>query len=83
MTSSPSFAWQALGGSGVHLQVARRVFDAKRHLEDMWLGNRFLILLLFGLPGLFLMLILWASCCTDMLDAAEDEDDDPRHEKKE
>ncbi|ERL86794.1 protein disulfide-isomerase TMX3 [Dendroctonus ponderosae] len=73
-----------LGGNGLYLHMARKVFDVKRHLEDMWLGNRFLIMLLFGLPGLFLMLILWASCCTDMLDAAEDdEDENGLHEKKE
>ncbi|CAG9768012.1 unnamed protein product [Ceutorhynchus assimilis] len=73
------------GGDSVHINVARKFFDFKRGLEDMWKGNPILLLVIFTLPSLFFILIMWACCCSDIMDADDNdnEDDGTYHEKKE
>ncbi|KAL1513223.1 hypothetical protein ABEB36_002659 [Hypothenemus hampei] len=70
------------GGDALHLNFARRIFDLKRNIEDMWKGNPLLLVVLLTLPSLFFLLILWSCCCTDVLDADDAEEED-YHEKKE
>lgn len=41
----------------------------------MWKGNPVLTTVLFGLPLGFLSLILYSICCSDILDAEEDEEE--------
>ncbi|GJQ68328.1 hypothetical protein Trydic_g16923 [Trypoxylus dichotomus] len=48
---------------------------------DMYRGNPVLTIVLFGLPLGFLSLILYSICCSDILDA--DEEEELPHEKKE
>lgn len=72
------------GGNTVHVNVARKLFDLKRNLEDMWQGNPVLLMVLFTLPSIFFLLILWACCCADILDADdEEEEEELLHEKNE
>lgn len=52
----------------------RTYFEAKTSLGDMWRGNPVLTTVLFGLPIGFLSLILYSICCSDILDADEDEE---------
>lgn len=40
----------------------------------MWSGNPVLTTVLFGLPLGFLSLILYSICCSDILDAEDDEE---------
>lgn len=70
------------GGNSLPVRIYRAWFEAKTSLYDMWLGNPVLTSVLFGLPLGFLSLIFYSICCADILDA-EEEEDEPRHEKKE
>lgn len=72
----------AFGGNSLPVRIYRAWFEAKTSLYDMWVGNPVLTSVLFGLPLGFLSLILYSICCADILDA-EEEDDEPKHEKKE
>ncbi|XP_066257777.1 protein disulfide-isomerase TMX3 [Euwallacea similis] len=73
------------GGDALHINLARRFFDLKRNLEDMWQGNPLLLVVVFSLPSMFFLLILWACCCSDIIDADDEEeyDDLASHEKRE
>ncbi|KAK9731051.1 Thioredoxin [Popillia japonica] len=69
------------GGNSLGVKLYRTYFEARSSLADMYRGNPVLTLVLFGLPLGFLSLILYSICCSDILDA--DEEDEPPHEKKE
>lgn len=69
------FFVQAYGGNSVPVQIYRTYFEARTALTDMWKGNPVLTTVLFGLPLGFLSLILYSICCSDILDADEDEDE--------
>ncbi|KAI4470271.1 protein disulfide-isomerase tmx3 [Holotrichia oblita] len=69
------------GGNSLSVKLYRTYFEARTSLADMYRGNPVLTLVLFGLPLGFLSLILYSICCSDILDA--DEDEEPPHEKKE
>lgn len=56
------------------MRVYRTYFEARTSLSDMWRGNPVLTTLLFGLPLGFLSLILYSICCSDILDAEEEEE---------
>lgn len=71
-----------LGGDAYIVRLRRAVFESKRLLADMWLGNPILTCVIFGLPLGFLSLICYSIFCADILDA-DPEDDDDGHEKKE
>jgi len=49
-------------------------FDGYSSLSAMYKGNPILTLLIFGLPLSFLSVILYSSCCSDILDAPEEID---------
>ncbi|KAK2724281.1 hypothetical protein QYM36_000962, partial [Artemia franciscana] len=70
---------QAEGGSGLFTRIQRTYFQARISLEDMWRGNPILTAVLFGLPVGFFILICYSICCSDIMDADDDED---THEKK-
>ncbi|XP_058832375.1 protein disulfide-isomerase TMX3 [Topomyia yanbarensis] len=72
----------AFGGNSLPVRIYRAWFEAKTSLYDMWVGNPVLTSVLFGLPLGFLSLILYSVCCADILDADEEEEE-PKHEKKE
>jgi len=57
----------------LHIKAARKIFDLKRNLEDMWRGNPLFLVVVFSLPTMFFLLILWACCCSDIMDADDDE----------
>jgi thioredoxin domain-containing protein 10 len=61
----------------------RTYFEARTSLAEMWRGNPVLTTVLFGLPLGFLTLILYSICCSDILDADEDEEEELLHEKRE
>lgn len=42
----------------------------------MYQGNPVLTLLLFGLPGSFLAIIVYMTCCSDFLDSREEDVDE-------
>lgn len=46
----------------------------KTILTTMWRGNPLLMMVLLGLPFGFLSLICYGICCSDLLDANDDED---------
>lgn len=66
---------QAYGGNSVAVRIYRTYFEARTSLADMWKGNPVLTTVLFGLPLGFLSLILYSICCSDILDAEEDEEE--------
>lgn len=57
----------------MHIKAARKIFDLKRNLEDMWRGNPLFLVVVFSLPTMFFLMILWACCCSDIMDADDDE----------
>lgn len=56
------------------VRLYRTYFEARTSLSDMWRGNPVLTTVLFGLPLGFLSLILYSICCSDILDADEEEE---------
>ena len=76
------FCLQVFGGNSLPVRIYRAWFEAKHSLYEMWMGNPVLTSVLFGLPLGFLSLILYSICCADILDADEEEEE-PKHEKKE
>ncbi|KAK7083970.1 Protein disulfide-isomerase tmx3 [Halocaridina rubra] len=70
------------GGDSWPIRVYRVYYNARSSLEDMWQGNPVLTALLFGLPLGFLSLICYSIWCSDIMDAAEEEEEIP-HQKKE
>ncbi|XP_077291481.1 thioredoxin-related transmembrane protein 3 isoform X2 [Arctopsyche grandis] len=72
------------GGDSFAVRLYRMYFQARTSLDYMWTGNPVLTTLIFGLPLGFLSLIFYSVCCTDILDAEEeDSSEEPGHEKKE
>ncbi|XP_059489335.1 protein disulfide-isomerase TMX3 [Neocloeon triangulifer] len=70
------------GGNSFFVKLYRAFFEGKTALYDMWMGNPVLTSVLFGLPLGFLSLICYSICCADIMDADEEEEE-PDHEKKE
>ncbi|XP_067135528.1 protein disulfide-isomerase TMX3 [Centruroides vittatus] len=74
----------AYGGDTMFYRLYRAYFEAKTSLMSMWKGNPLLTTLLLGLPLGLLSIICYTSCCSDILEA---EDEEPpyaqSHEKKE
>lgn len=58
------------------VQMYRGWYELRSTLSSMWKGNPILTMVLFGLPTLFLSLICYGTCCPDILDAGEDEEDE-------
>lgn len=56
------------------VRIYRTYFEAKRALNDMWLGNPVLTSVIFGLPLGFLSLIMYSIWCADILDADEEDE---------
>ncbi|GBM39110.1 Protein disulfide-isomerase TMX3 [Araneus ventricosus] len=78
---------QAFGGETFLYRVYRTYYGAKTSLFGMWRGNPVLTTVLLGLPlGLF-SIICYTTCCTDILEAGDEEDEsetvDERHQKRE
>lgn len=48
----------------------------------MYQGNPILTLLLLGLPSSFLAIIVYMTCCSDFLDARDDDLVDPDHDEQ-
>lgn len=73
------------GGDSFPYRIYRAYFEAKTALLGMWKGNPVLTAVLFGLPLGFLSIICYTTCCCDILEASdEDEDiDEGQHEKRE
>lgn len=73
------------GGNSLLVRLYRMYFKSHKSLADMWRGNPVLTSVIFGLPLGFLSLICYSICCADIMDAADDEDDDldGSHEKRE
>lgn len=61
------------GGNSLGVKLYRTYFEARSSLADMYRGNPVLTLVLFGLPLGFLSLILYSICCSDILDADEED----------
>lgn len=70
------------GGNTWPVRIYRLYFEARSSLSEMWKGNPVLTAVLFGLPLGFLSLICYSICCADIMDADDEEEDEP-HEKKE
>uniref|UniRef100_T1J252 Thioredoxin domain-containing protein n=1 Tax=Strigamia maritima TaxID=126957 RepID=T1J252_STRMM len=76
----------AYGGDTFLVRLYRAYFEAKTSLADMWRGNPVLTAVLFGMPLGFLSLICYSICCSDILEASEEDelvDRERRHVKKE
>lgn len=52
------------------------IFDAVSTLTTMYSGNPVLTLLIFGLPGSFLAIIIYMTCCSDIMDRSDNYEDD-------
>lgn len=70
------------GGNTWPVRLYRLYFETRSSLSEMWKGNPVLTAVLFGLPLGFLSLICYSICCADIMDADDEEEDEP-HEKKE
>lgn len=53
----------------------RVYFETKTSLVNIWMSNPAVASVLFGLPLGFLLLICYSTCCTDIMDASDDEED--------
>ncbi|KAL1129001.1 hypothetical protein AAG570_013533, partial [Ranatra chinensis] len=62
------------GGNSLPVRVYKAYFEAKTALADMWRGNPVLTAVLFGLPFAFLSLIMYSICCSDIMDANDEEE---------
>lgn len=71
----------AYGGNSWPIRIYRSFFEARTTAINMWRGNPVLTALVFGLPLGFLSLICYSICCSDILDAEEEEARET-HEKK-
>ncbi|XP_027215964.1 protein disulfide-isomerase TMX3 isoform X1 [Penaeus vannamei] len=69
------------GGDTWPVRFYRIYYNARTSLEEMWQGNPVLTAVLFGLPLGFLSLICYSIWCSDIMDADEEEEE-PQHEKK-
>lgn len=72
-----------LGGNSWWVRLYRMYFEGKTSLADMWQGNPVLTSVLFGLPLGFLSLICYSICCSDIMDADDEEEEELLHEKRE
>lgn len=63
-----------LGGNTWWVKLYRIYFEGKTSLSDMWQGNPVLTSVLFGLPLGFLSLICYSICCSDIMDADDEEE---------
>lgn len=54
----------------------RVYYETKTSLVNIWINNPAVASVLFGLPLGFLLLICYSTCCTDIMDASDDEDDE-------
>lgn len=70
------FLFQARGGDTYMHRFLRLCFDAITTLLSMYQGNPVLTLLLFGLPGSFLAIIVYMTCCSDFIDAKDEEEEE-------
>ena len=61
----------------------RIAFDAQSSVRSMYKGNPVLTLLLFGLPLSFLSIIIYTSCCSDILDVKEEENEEEEEDEEE
>ncbi|XP_054719575.1 protein disulfide-isomerase TMX3-like [Uloborus diversus] len=77
---------EAFGGETFFYRMYRGYYGARTSLIGMWKGNPVLTTVLLGLPlGLF-SIICYTSCCSDILEATDEEEEseyDERHQKKE
>ncbi|GIY91012.1 protein disulfide-isomerase TMX3 [Caerostris darwini] len=77
---------EAFGGETLLYRFHRLSYGLQTSLFGMWKGNPVLTTVLLGLPlGLF-SIICYTTCCTDILEATDDDDEsdiDERHQKKE
>ncbi|KAH9424021.1 Protein disulfide-isomerase tmx3 [Dermatophagoides pteronyssinus] len=73
------------GDSYIH-RIIRLFFDTLTTILTMYQGNPVLTLLLLGLPSSFLAIIVYMTCCSDFLDARDDDltdqDEQDEHEKR-
>lgn len=53
----------------------RVYYETKTSLTNIWMGNPAVVSALFVLPFGFLLLICYSTCCTDIMDASDDEED--------
>ncbi|XP_035227928.1 protein disulfide-isomerase TMX3-like isoform X2 [Stegodyphus dumicola] len=66
---------EAHGGETFFYRLYRTYYGAKTSLMGMWKGNPVLTTVLLGLPlGLF-SIICYTTCCTDLLDAGDEDDE--------
>ncbi|KAG8196511.1 hypothetical protein JTE90_012325 [Oedothorax gibbosus] len=78
----------AYGGETLYYRMFRAFHGLSTALSGMYKGNPVLTLVLLGLPiGLF-SVICYTTCCTDILEAADEEEEtevpfDERHQKRE
>lgn len=66
---------QAYGGDDLVVRLYRTYFRTRSTLADRWRGNPVLTTVLLGLPLGFLCFILYSCCCSDILDAEEDDEE--------
>jgi len=69
---------EMIGGNSFYHRSHRVVYDMLTSLANMYKGNPILTLLLIGLPMAFLSIIIYTSCCTDFLDAREEDEEGKR-----
>lgn len=65
-----------IGGDSYYHKALRSIYDGFTSLTSMYKGNPILTLLLLGLPMSFLSIIVYTSCCTDILDAREEDEEE-------
>ena len=60
----------------IPLRLYRAYYELKTSLFEMWRGNPALTAVLFGLPMGFFALICYSICCSDIMDAEEEGEED-------
>ena len=74
---------QANGGDELYYRLMRMAFDGQSLIRSMYKGNPILTLFLFGLPLSFLSIIIYTSCCSDILDVKEEENEEEEDQDEE
>ncbi|KAI1285377.1 hypothetical protein HDE_12052 [Halotydeus destructor] len=73
------------GGNSYFYRVQRAIYEIFSSLANMYRGNPILTVILIGLPFAFLSIIIYTSCCTDILDAKDEDEEEllqqEEHEK--
>lgn len=65
----------------ISVTFIRSYFEMRQNVINMYRSSPVLTVIIFLVPMGFFSAILYLTCCADLLDASEEEDEDGEHEK--